>query len=492
MKALTALTLGKKAAPVSRMTPIPTPAAPQSDVLFEMFHGVLGGVHLGRLLRGRDAGRLVALRKLLGEPSQELAVAVDLARSIAHPRLAKVLGIIEEPGATYLVSEYIPGVTLFELGRTASNRQLPVSPQVAVRILLDALTAADAAQQLLAQTVGALAVRCIYPESIWIAEFGETFLSEVLVAPLLPRSGKGHDPVLSATKTGAADVRAAALELIRMTCAGLSADDPTSTDISGLPEELQDVLLRALGHGSLVGYASTAEFGAALSGFDETWIASDAVVGQELQRLMGTVLTVRRQKLEMLERHAVPDHSEDQGDETKFFRVAVKTEQRDTTRPPPDGAKDQTALGTRTPLPTPDEALTPFPTPEALDEPTLLFRREDGSARTDWFGAPSAPDEPASAAKPSVVVSSAETSVEAPSSRNEATQLSLARRSEQARGGVVAKSRGRALLLYALGLLVMIAGARLLSVAHRDHSSLGAAWESDASALRKTLSELAH
>ena len=488
MKALTALTLGKKAAPVSRMTPIPT-SAPQSDILFEMFHGVHGSVHLGRLLKGHDAGRLVTLRKLLGEPSTDLAVAADLGRSIAHPRLAKVLGIIEEPDASYLVSEYIPGVTLFELGRSASNRQLPIAPHVAVRILLDALTAADAAQLLIAETVGTLAVRCIFPESIWVADFGETFLSEVMAAPLLTRTGKSADAPLSDDEIGAADVRAAALELIRMACAGLSADDPLSTDISSLPDELQEVILRALGHRSLLGYANTAEFSAALAGLDDSLIGTEEQVGHELRRLMGTVLNVRRQKLAMLERHAVPDHSEEQGDETKFFRHAVKAEQRDTTRPPPDGAGHLTALGTRTPPPAADEPLTPFPTPEAPDEPTLLFRRQDdGSAQTDWGAAPSK-DEHLADAKPSVIVSAADLAPDSRSARNEATQLSLARRSQPTRSKPAPRTRTTAVLVSGIALVASLAGARLAAVAYRDHSSLGAALHSDLQAVRRAFSK---
>src|SRR3954468_18845471 len=109
MKALTALTLRKPGAPPAaapRATPLPREAAPplarvaqreaQTDVLFEMFNGALGSVHLARLLKGNDAGRLVTLRKLPAACPEELTVAADLARSVAHPKLIKVLGIIEE------------------------------------------------------------------------------------------------------------------------------------------------------------------------------------------------------------------------------------------------------------------------------------------------------------------------------------------------------------------------------------------------------------
>lgn len=414
MKALTALALGmgkKPAAPLSspqaspqngapsgsRLTPIPSPPPsgdPQCDVLFELFNGSLGSVHFGRLLKGHDAGRLVTLRRLQQKPSAALAQAVDLARSIAHPKLAKVLGLVSEGDTTYLASEQISGITLFELGRAACNRQSPVEPSVAVRIVFDTLVAASAAQQLLEGTAGARAARCIFPECTWIADYGETFLSEVFVAPLLGRASSTTGMSTTATSTAAADVQAAALELVRMACAGLSPDDPLSTDLSSLPDELQDVLVRALGPGSLVGYRSLDEFADALAEMDESLVATEGQVAHEVQRLMGNLLTVRRQKLDMLERNSASHEIEDQGDETKFFRLALKVEQRATARPPSDEAaaserKISAAVVDAEPEPFTESVipirLSSVPPP---DEPTLLFRRQDdGSARADWFGA---------------------------------------------------------------------------------------------------------
>ncbi|MET0790870.1 MAG: hypothetical protein ABW061_05065, partial [Polyangiaceae bacterium] len=88
-------------------------ADPQCEALFKLFDGAQGTVELGRLLKGNDTGRLVTLRRLSGAPSPDLASATDLARSVAHPRLSKVLGIIAGRGGWYVASEHIPGVTLF-------------------------------------------------------------------------------------------------------------------------------------------------------------------------------------------------------------------------------------------------------------------------------------------------------------------------------------------------------------------------------------------
>ena len=488
MKAFTALTMGKVATvgavpasgPIARLSPTPV-REPQSDVLFEMFNGALGGIHLGRLLKGHDAGRLVTLRKLRGAISTELAVATDLARSIAHPKLVKVLGMVSEPDATYLASEHIFGVTLFELGRTASNRQLAVLPNVAVRIVLDALLAADAAQRLLTETLGSHPVRIIDPECVWIADFGETFVAEVLLAPLLAQASKSttwHAEL----DVGAADVRVAALELVRMTCAGLSADDPLHTDLSALPDELQAVLTQALGHGSMVGYADPRAFSDALLDLDESLVATEEQVGQELRRLMGTVLNVRRQKLDMLERNAVPDYSEEQGDETKFFRHAAKTEQRDTTRPPPEPAPAGSSASTLAAVKPSSQkptavsahpAAPPSIAPEPLDEPTQLFLREARSVIV--------PHDALWHLTPPTLSRRAQEKLE----RNEPTQISRSRLVS----GQPSPARGRSLVqgaLFAVAVMTAIAATRLAWLAHSSRSTVTTVLQGDAGAVKRT------
>ncbi len=467
MKALTALTLGKpvpraalpEVPTESRMTPIPASAL-QTDVLFEMFNGALGSMHLGRLLKGHDAGRLVALRKLRGRASAELAAAADLARSVAHPNLIKLLGLVQESNSTYVASEYLSGVTLFELGRAASNRQMPVQPNVAVRIVLDALTAARAAQELLQVTLHAQPVRCIFPECIWIAEFGETFLAELLVAPLLGRASAAGEPEAAVT----ADVRSAALELTRLVCAGLSADAPLETDLSGLPEELQDVLARALGHGSFVGYQSFDDFIDALASLDESLYATEAEVANELRRLMGTVLGVRQQKLDMLERGSGLEGGQDQADETKFFRLALKAEQRATARPPAEAppASAPAVPVAAAPAPAPASLKNADPEPEVFDatsaeqleEPTLLYLREEGDAQHDWQGEAHASRAPS-----------------APTASAPASALD-----EEPEPEFRSRGKGRVALVVVAAIATLLA-LRIGWVMHQEHASFGQAWQ---------------
>ena len=288
-------------------------AEPQCEALFKLFDGAHGSVELGRLLKGNDTGRLVTLRRLPGAPSPDLASATDLARSVAHPRLAKVLGNIVGRGAWYVASEYIPGVTLFELGEAIEKQSDPLDPAVAARVVLDTLTAAAEAQQLLATTANLNDVRCVFADSIWIAIYGEVFVSEVLIAPLLAEATEHVDSAPSAL----ADLRSAGRELSR-----LLGDQDASP-------ELREILQRM--EGGEEGYETLTQAIAGLRALGPQFIASEQRVSEELQRVLGVVLERRNQKIKLLERGATEATEDDQ---TRYFRVAAPPQRRNTTRPP--------------------------------------------------------------------------------------------------------------------------------------------------------------
>ena len=246
-------------APSRAGTTIPVPASTAASVasaarasaarcvaLFELFRGGSGAVQLGRLHDGQDAPRLVALRRLANIPTRELESATTRAQGVTHPRLARVLGTYQHEDAWYIASEYIPGVTLFELGQTAVRQRTPVAAPVAVRIVLDALQVTGEAEELFAEITGS--PRCLYPESIWIADSGELFLSELLVAPVLARTttGASYVAVTAGMSAPASDVRAAAVELARLACARLMNGNPASWQTRELPDELSELLARAV------------------------------------------------------------------------------------------------------------------------------------------------------------------------------------------------------------------------------------------------------
>jgi len=296
----------------------------QCEALFELFTGTLGVLELGRLLKGSDAGRLVLLRKLAAAPSADLASASDLARSLAHPQLAKVLGIVHTQDAWYVASEYISGVSLFELTRTVAERGSPLDTAVAVRIVLDTLKAAKEAQQLLAVTANLHGVRSVHSESVWIARYGEVFISELLIASALA-DDRATPPV---------DDAASALEALARLLGAEASPEPTSafdkaTQVPGLSE----VLLRLMGESRSEPTLDDAI--AALSELAGAPIASEDDVAAELDRVVGLVLERRSQKIAMLERASLNAPADDEA--TRYFRVfPTPTEREKTTRPPPD------------------------------------------------------------------------------------------------------------------------------------------------------------
>jgi hypothetical protein len=374
--------------PVTAPAPAPVTCAP----LFELFRGGAGPVQLGRLHGGRDAPRLVSLRRLANLPTRELESAANRAQEVSHPRLAKLLGTYQHEDAWYIASEYISGVTLFELGQTAVRQRNPVAPPVAARIVLDALrVTAEAAQLIEESTVSA---RCLYPESLWISDLGELFVAELLVAPVLARitTGASYVAVTAGMSAPAADVRAAAVELARLACGRLMNGNPASWQTRELPDELSELLARAVAGSP--GVETPAAFAHALSALSPHLIAEREDVRAEVERLMGPERLRRREQLETLqEQAAAPETTEvfraarapavpnfDRAPATKSPPsvppdLAAARRARASTLPPPKPA----GTGSRPTNPTPTIPAappTPAPAVDSTDSPISGVWRE--------------------------------------------------------------------------------------------------------------------
>jgi hypothetical protein len=361
----------------------------QCEVLFELFQGDLGTVHLGRLLKGNDTGRIVMLRALASEPSTELASAVDVSRSIAHPRLAKVLGTVRGQDTWYLASEFIPGVTLFELGQTVVRRGTQLNPAVAVRITLEALKAAREAQRLLLATAQLEGVRCLFPESMWVAEYGEVFVSEVLVAPLLHAGAEAASDGAEKAEPDT-DVAAAAAALAQFV--RFAADSKPQTD-ARLPAALAEVLATATRRDGAGGFDTMDEFIEALSGLDETLIASEEEVGAETLRVMGVASEWRRQRLEMLQRG--PGHSEPaEAEATRVFRVAPREGRADDMRVLEEATVVFSAASA--------SAGAELPRPIAQDTPKLDSSASNATISAVWREARAVMDSPRRRTRPEI------------------------------------------------------------------------------------------
>jgi serine/threonine protein kinase len=152
------------------------------EVLYEISSSSLGALSLGRTVGGREADRPVLLRALEEGSVARLEAALTRATSIAHPRLLKTLGLTYVDGRAYLVTEYVEGLPLSELARPVHAAAVSVVPEVALRITLDALLAVSAARDELARFGMKSLPRCLYADTAWIANFGETLLSDAGIA----------------------------------------------------------------------------------------------------------------------------------------------------------------------------------------------------------------------------------------------------------------------------------------------------------------------
>jgi serine/threonine protein kinase len=165
------------------------------DLLRSLYDGQLGPLALGRASGRGDASRFVTLRRIAANDLTRLEVAVRRAASIAHARLLKVLGLAFIDEMPYLASEYVEGLPVGDLTRVLATSETSVMQEVALRIALDTLQALTEARAELRRCGVRELPRCLYPDTAWVASFGETLLSDVGVADELVRHAtpSAHD-----------------------------------------------------------------------------------------------------------------------------------------------------------------------------------------------------------------------------------------------------------------------------------------------------------
>jgi hypothetical protein len=254
------------------------------ELLLKLFTGSRGTVHLGRMLRGGDAGRFVLLREVVDTAVGTLASDVDIARSIAHPKLLKLLGVLRSEGQAYLASEYVPGVALTELRDAVRKTGVPIRASVAARIVRDALDASAVASKLLHDAAGIDTVNAFHPDAIWIAEFGETLLS--LVAP--EQTAGGSVPPSGAPQDSA-------VGLIMQLATGVSPTQVLSDGVAAhFPVALAEALTTGLARSARSRAAGETALLEALNALPAPLLATDDQVKHELERMVPGALLLRR------------------------------------------------------------------------------------------------------------------------------------------------------------------------------------------------------
>jgi hypothetical protein len=268
--------------------------SPQCELLFDLFSGPRGRVHLGRMLQGPEPGRLVALREVSTSDAAALEASVTVARSVEHPKLLKVFGLLSAGGQHYLSSEYSAGISLFELGLAIRLQKTQLHVAAAVRIAIEALSVAGAARALLEQSAHAAQLRYLSADTIWIAPSGQILLAEAGVAsPSALRSGFES----SADELEAQDVLTLGAELFNLVSGRLMAGNVIANLEASLPAQLADALRRAIAPDGVTDCGATRSFGRALAALPAAFIGTEAQVGAEIGRVMQSVLEARRRTL---------------------------------------------------------------------------------------------------------------------------------------------------------------------------------------------------
>jgi hypothetical protein len=271
---------------------------PRCQVLFPMFGSPRGNVSLGRIGSGLEVGRIVVLREVPEETLLRVAPAIERAKSLTHPHLLKVLGIVSDDVRSYIASEYILGVSLSELLAQARARQRGMETGAAVRVIIDALRAAASARKLLLEA-GAPPVRLLRGECVWLVDYGGTLLAEAGVSALLTA---GAAPTIQDDPRDpeARDMMSAAVELYQLASGRLMTGDLTRAVRLHLPSRLANLLEGVFTWVPSERFDGVDGLANALEGLPPALSGSESLVASELRRLCAELLDERRSKLATL------------------------------------------------------------------------------------------------------------------------------------------------------------------------------------------------
>lgn len=268
---------------------------PECQVLFELFGSPRGRVSLGRISSGKEAGRIVMLRQIPDAALSHVTPAFELAKGLTHPRLLKLLGVVSDRSHSYLASEYVPGISLFELVARARARQQGMEAGAAVRVMIDALRAVVSARSLLSEA-GAEPVRLLNSDCVWLVDYGETLLSEVGVSAALLGGASQRTPD-TVTDVESRDRMTAAVELYQLASGRLMAGDLSRAAKLHLPVPLARVLEDVFSWQPTNGIDGVSALANALAQLPPVLVGREPLVISELQRMGGDLLEERRRKL---------------------------------------------------------------------------------------------------------------------------------------------------------------------------------------------------
>ena len=160
------------------------------ELITEIAAGGMATVFLARLQGAGGFQRLVAIKRLHPVFASEADLVemfleeARIAAQIHHAHAVPILEIGSSAHGYYLVMEYIEGVTLAQIVERAEQRGIAISPPIALRILLDALSGLHAAHELHDESGRPRGVvhRDVSPHNILVGADGAARLTDFGVA----------------------------------------------------------------------------------------------------------------------------------------------------------------------------------------------------------------------------------------------------------------------------------------------------------------------
>jgi serine/threonine-protein kinase len=187
-------------APATTPARAPGPAGDEAarigdyDLLFELAHGGMGTVHLGRATGERTGAigfeRLVAIKRLhphLLSNAESVERFLQEARVAARVHHANVVGVHQvgrDEHGHFLVQDYVEGDTLEGLIDASTLRRKRLPPPIVLRIALDALAGLHAVHEAADAAGGALGIvhRDVSTQNLLVGRDGVTRLADFGIA----------------------------------------------------------------------------------------------------------------------------------------------------------------------------------------------------------------------------------------------------------------------------------------------------------------------
>ncbi len=152
------------------------------EVHAEIGSGGMATVYLGRLRGAAGFSRVVAIKRMhphLAKDAEVVAMFLDearLASRVRHPNVVSIVDVVGSGPEIFLVLEYVPGLALHAVLGAVEEGRRQVPPNVALRILHDALLGLAAAHRATDERGKPLRMvhRDVSPQNLLVGDDGVT------------------------------------------------------------------------------------------------------------------------------------------------------------------------------------------------------------------------------------------------------------------------------------------------------------------------------